>query len=105
MGGGIMSAPFMMLHGGGHGILTIARGTVPLAVFGARDYGYRLGLLGAPTRIAQAFSPLAFGLIIDGIGANVLLVTSAICAAASLALFAVRLPEARVAVDGEPPRN
>ncbi len=94
-GGGIMAAPFMLLHGGGHGILTIARGTVPLAVFGARDYGYRLGLIGAPTRIAQAFSPLAFGLIIDSLGAGVFWVTSAICLAASAALFAVRLPAAR----------
>ena len=104
-GGGVMAAPFMLLHGGGHGILTIARGTVPLAVFGAKDYGYRLGLLGAPTRIAQAFSPLAFGLIIDGIGANVLFVTSGICLAATLALFAVRLPADRAAVvdAGEPP--
>ena len=43
-----MAAPFMLLHGGGHGILTVARGTVPLAVFGPANYGYRLGLLGAP---------------------------------------------------------
>jgi predicted MFS family arabinose efflux permease len=92
-GGGIMAVPFMLLHGGGHGILTVARGTVPLAVFGPKDYGYRLGLLGAPTRIAQAFSPLVFALVIDAIGAATLLVTSAICIAASIALMAVRLPK------------
>ena len=93
-GGGVMAAPFLLLHGGGHGILTVARGTVPLTVFGPRDYGYRLGLLGAPTRIAQAFAPLAFSVIIDHLGSATLYVTSAICIAASLALFAVRLPEA-----------
>ena len=92
-GGGVMAAPFVVLHGGGHGILTVARGTVPLAVFGAKDYGYRLGLLGAPTRIAQAFSPLLFSLIIDRFGAGALFVTSGICASAALAMMAVRLPD------------
>ncbi len=95
LGGGVMAAPFVLLHGGGHGILTVARGTVPLAVFGARDYGYRLGLLGAPTRVGQAFAPLVFSLIIDRIGSGALFVTSAICVAASVALFAVRMGEQR----------
>ena len=49
---------FVLLHGAGNGILTIARGTVPLAVFGPENYGYRLGLIGAPARIAQAFAPM-----------------------------------------------
>lgn len=91
-GGGAMAVPFMGLHGGGHGITTIARGTVPLAVFGPRDYGYRLGLLGAPTRITQAFAPLVFSLVLDHAGAASLYLTSAICIAASLALWFVKVP-------------
>jgi MFS family permease len=91
-GGGAMASPFMVLHGAGHGILTVARGTVPLSVFGAKDYGYRLGLLGAPTRIAQAFSPLVFSLVIDQLGSGALYVTSGLCIAAALALLAVRAP-------------
>jgi hypothetical protein len=51
-----------MLHGAGNGILTIARGTLPLAIFGPENYAYRLGLIGAPSRIAQAVAPLAFSL-------------------------------------------
>jgi predicted MFS family arabinose efflux permease len=49
---GATAAPgaFAVLHGAGSGILTIARGTVPLAMFGPGNYGYRLGLLGAPSR-------------------------------------------------------
>ncbi len=93
-GGGGMATPFVVLHGAGHGILTVARGTVPLSVFGPKDYGFRLGLLGAPTRIAQAFSPLAFSLLIDVLGSGTLYVTSAICIAASLTLMAVRIPTA-----------
>ena len=67
------------LHGAGNGILTIARGTVPLAVFGSENYGYRLGVLGAPARIMQAGAPLAFSVLIAAYGANVLLFTSALC--------------------------
>jgi hypothetical protein len=50
------------LHGAGNGILTIARGTLPIAIFGPENYAYRLGLIGAPSRICQALAPLAFGL-------------------------------------------
>lgn len=93
-GGGGMAAPFMLLHGGGHGIVTVARGTVPLSVFGSENYGYRLGLLGAPTRIAQAFAPLVFSVVIDHLGAATLYVTAAISIAAALALFAVKVERA-----------
>jgi predicted MFS family arabinose efflux permease len=61
---------FALLHGAGNGILTIARGTVPLALYGPKNYGYRLGILGVPPRIAQAGAPLAFGLLIDRLGAG-----------------------------------
>jgi predicted MFS family arabinose efflux permease len=89
-GGGWLAMPFTLLHGAGNGVLTIARGTVPLAVFGPRDYGYRLGLLGAPARIAQAGAPLLFGLLIDGYGAGVLYISSLICLSALVALMLVR---------------
>jgi hypothetical protein len=46
--GGVAIPVFALLHGAGNGILTIARGTVPLALYGTQDYGYRLGILGAP---------------------------------------------------------
>src|SRR6185437_6300276 len=44
-GGGAASA-FAIFHGSGNGILTIGRGTLPLAIFGPENYGYRLGLIG-----------------------------------------------------------
>ena len=87
--GGVMAMPFTLLHGAGNGILTIARGTVPLAVFGQENYGYRLGLLGAPARLAQAAAPLAFGLLIDRYGARALVASSVLCLAALAALLAV----------------
>ena len=38
------------------GFLTIAKGTIPLAIFGPVGYGLRSGLLGAPARAAQPAS-------------------------------------------------
>jgi hypothetical protein len=64
-GAGVASGAFTVLHGAGSGILTIARGTVPLAMFGLENYGYRLGLLGAPSRVAMAAAPLLFGMLIE----------------------------------------
>lgn len=88
VGAGAASA-FAILHGAGNGILTIARGTIPLAIFGPQNYGYRLGILGAPSRIAQAAAPLAFGLLIEKIGAWALLASSALSLMALLALVLV----------------
>ena len=67
-------------------LLTIARGTVPLAMFGPENYGYRLGLLGAPSRIAMAAAPVVFGVLIERYGAGVLIVSSALNMAALLGL-------------------
>jgi hypothetical protein len=69
--GGGAAAAFALLHGAGNGILTIARGTLPLAIFGPENYAYRLGLMGAPSRIAQALAPLGFGLLIEPLGGGV----------------------------------
>jgi MFS family permease len=88
--GGSAASAFAICHGTGNGILTIARGTLPLAIFGPQNYAYRLGIIGAPARMAQAAAPLAFGLLIDLLGAKILIVSSALSLAALLALFLVR---------------
>jgi MFS family permease len=86
MAGGAASSVFAISFGLGNGILTIARGTLPLAIFGPKDYGYRLGLIGAPARMAQAAAPLVFGFLIDAMGIRVLIVSSALSLSALLAL-------------------
>ena len=62
---------FTILHGAGNGILTIAKGTLPLVIFGAHGYGARQGWLMVPARIAQAAAPFAFGVAMErwGLGA------------------------------------
>jgi MFS family permease len=88
--GGAAASTFAIFHGAGNGILTIARGTLPLAIFGPENYGYRLGIIGAPARMAQAAAPLVFGLLVDTMGSRVLMVSSALSLAALLALFMLR---------------
>jgi predicted MFS family arabinose efflux permease len=89
VGGGAASA-FAIFHGTGNGILTIARGTLPLSIFGPNNYAYRLGIIGAPARMAQAAAPLAFGVLIDVMGDKILMVSSALSLSALLALLLVR---------------
>jgi MFS family permease len=87
------AAAFAVFYGAGNGLLTIARGTVPLAVFGPHGYGERTGLLGAPARASQAFAPLLFGLLLDTIGLWVIAVSAALCLAALAALLCLRATE------------
>jgi MFS family permease len=90
LAGGGAASVFAIFHGAGNGILTIARGTLPLAIFGPQNYGYRLGIIGAPARMAQAAAPLAFGLLIDRMGSQVLIVSSALSLSALVALSLLR---------------
>ena len=89
--GPIMAVPFVLLHGGGNGLLTIARGTLPLALFGAEGYGLRTGLLAAPARIFQGAAPLLFGLVLDRHGPRAaLLLSGSLTGLAFMALLMLR---------------
>jgi MFS family permease len=81
---------FAILHGAGNGLLTIARGTVPLAIFGPIGYGLRTGLLGAPARATQALAPVLFGVFLDCMGAASIAISTSLCLAAFLALFLLK---------------
>jgi hypothetical protein len=101
--GPILAVPFVLLHGGGNGMLTIARGTLPLALFGPVGYGLRTGILAAPARILQGGAPLLFGLVLDQGGPlAALLLSGSLTGASFLALFAVgaSAPEIRAKTKG-----
>jgi hypothetical protein len=100
LAGGGAAGVFALFHGAGNGILTIARGTLPLAIFGPENYGYRLGIVGAPARMAQAIAPLAFGLLIDSMGSRILIVSSALSLAALLALLMLRKDDSAANAEG-----
>ena len=79
-----------VLHGAGNGLLTIAKGTVPLAIFGPVGYGLRNGILGAPARATQAASPLLFSLLMDYMGIGVLAISAGLSLSALFALLMLR---------------
>ena len=56
---------FTLLMGASQGVITIVRGSVPLALFGATGYGTVLGLIAMPILIVNAASPTLFALIVD----------------------------------------
>ena len=56
---------FTLLMGASQGVITIVRGAVPLALFGATGYGAVLGLIATPILIVNAASPTLFALILD----------------------------------------
>jgi hypothetical protein len=81
---------FAVFHGAGNGLLTIARGTLPLALFGPEGFGSRTGLIGAPSRMAQAAAPFLFGLLLDVLGREVILVSAGLCLSALGALVLLK---------------
>jgi MFS family permease len=58
----------IILYGMGSGIRSIARGTVPLAMFGREGYAILMGRLALPTLLATAVAPLLGTWLLDGLG-------------------------------------
>src|SRR5262249_38268116 len=54
----VIAAAFAIMFGGANGLVTIARGTVPLALFGAAGYGRIVGRIAGPALIMQSAAPL-----------------------------------------------
>lgn len=88
--GGPAAYAFAVIHGAGNGILTIAKGTLPLALFGEAGYGQRLGWLNAPARVLQAAAPLVFGAALAAWGVHAVWLTAAVGVMATLALMLLR---------------
>ena len=81
------ATPFAVVHGAGNGVMTIAIGTLPLALFGPAGYGLRQGLLMAPARLLSASSPFLFDLLLTRYGTYALMVTGAFGLAAFTVLM------------------
>ena len=60
----------LVLYGAGNGIYSIARGTVPLALFGPERYAPLVGRLARPGLVAQAFAPSLGALVLTYWGAD-----------------------------------
>jgi predicted MFS family arabinose efflux permease len=63
-------AAALITYGAGNGIWSIARGTVPLALFGASGYAVLMGRLATPSLVAQATAPVIGAILLDRVGAE-----------------------------------
>jgi MFS family permease len=79
----------ILIYGGGYGIMWIARGTLPLALFGPDRYATLMGRLAFPSLIAQALAPSAGALLIERHGADATMAVLTGFAALNVALTAV----------------
>ncbi|HET7021461.1 MAG TPA: MFS transporter [Xanthobacteraceae bacterium] len=90
------AATFAVMFGMANGLLTIARGAVPLALFGAAGYGRILGRIGGPYLVMQAIAPLVLAFVAERTSDPMVLVVVAAFAAISFIGFAaVRPPKPR----------
>src|SRR5262249_5190480 len=83
-----IAAAFAMMFGGANGLVTIARGTVPLALFGAAGYGQIVGRIAGPALIMQSVAPLLLAYVIERASDGAALVVTAAFALAALVCFA-----------------
>lgn len=60
----------ILIYGGGYGVSWVARGTVPLALYGAQRYPVVIGRLAFPSLIVQAAAPAAGAWLIENTGAD-----------------------------------
>jgi MFS family permease len=79
----------VVIYAGGYGIMWIARGTLPLALYGPARYATLMGRLAFPSLIVQALAPSAGALLIERSGAITTVATLNIFAVANVALVAI----------------
>jgi MFS family permease len=76
-------------YGAGVGLESIARGTLPLALFGAAGYATLMGRLALPSLLAQAAAPWVGAILLERVGAHGTLAVVAAVAVLNVALTAV----------------
>ena len=83
---GAKAAPLMALgQGGGNGMITVAKGVLPLTLFGPANYGYRSALLSRPALVLQVAGPALYGMALAESPIVALALSSGLC----LVMFAM----------------
>ncbi len=78
-------------QGGGNGLLTVAKGVLPLHIYGAENYAVRSAMIATPARFLQAAGPALYGVIVDRSAVAAVVASSAVC----LFMFAMTFGLAR----------
>lgn len=90
-GGAAPAVAYSLLHGAGNGLITIVRGTLPLALFGQAGYGQRQGVIAVLARVMQAAAPVSYAWVLYDVGPKAAIaLTAALSLAALGALLALR---------------
>lgn len=93
LGGPLAGPGFALLYGMSNGILTINRGSLPMAIFGPAGYASLLGLLAVPVLLAQAGAPTLAAPLLDALSPQgVVMAAAAATGFAVLLLLPLRLP-------------
>jgi hypothetical protein len=61
----LVAAAFMVMFGTANGLITIARGAVPLVLFGPVGYGALIGRIAGPWLVMQAIAPLVLAFVAE----------------------------------------
>lgn len=76
-GSPIAAAGFVICFSAAMGVISVARATLPLALFGRGGFGTLLGRLTVPQNLAFAAAPLLFAVMIERFGRDLALIGSA----------------------------
>ncbi|MBI3435554.1 MAG: MFS transporter, partial [Proteobacteria bacterium] len=79
-----VAACFIVMFGMANGLMTIARGTLPLALFGPAGYGRLVGRLAAPALVMQSVAPVILAVVAERSSDSVVLALTAALAATAL---------------------
>jgi hypothetical protein len=88
----LVAAAFAVMYGMANGLMTIARGTVPLSLFGASGYGLLVGRIGGPFLVVQAVAPVVLAYVVERASDDAGLMVVAAFAVVALACFAAIRP-------------
>ena len=84
--------PALVVYGGGIGLRSIVRGTLPLALFGPVGYPRLIGRLAFPMLLGQAAGPSAAAVLLVRFGGHGVLVALFWMAIATLVFSAMLVP-------------
>jgi MFS family permease len=84
-----VTALAIILYGAGNGILSIAKGALPLAIFGVERYARVMGQLARPSLLAQALAPALIAWLITDGDPQVPLLVLALLASANVLVVAM----------------
>ena len=91
----LTAAAFAIMFGAANGLITIARGAVPLALFGPVGYGRVIGRIAGPSLIMQAMAPFVLAFAIERASDPAALMLAACFTLIALGCFvAIRRPKA-----------